>query len=99
MDVNRARTVYETLIAEHKPTYPTPMNKQKGVMKMPAYFTGIINTIIEANICGLLVDYDPHQLTSLTRDMKPVRTLARRIDGAFPSSINPIAVWEIKEYY
>jgi len=28
-----------------------------------------------------------------------LRTLARRIDGAFPSIINPIAVWEIKEYY
>ena len=25
--------------------------------------------------------------------------LARRVDGAFPSAVNPIAVWEIKEYY
>jgi hypothetical protein len=31
--------------------------------------------------------------------MKPIRTLARRIDGAFPSSVNPVAIWEIKEYY
>ena len=30
---------------------------------------------------------------------QPLRTLARRIDGAFPDSINPISVWEIKEYY
>ena len=29
----------------------------------------------------------------------PLRTLARRVDGAFPSAINPVAVWEIKEYY
>lgn len=29
----------------------------------------------------------------------PLRTLARRVDGAFPCAINPIAVWEIKEYY
>ena len=29
----------------------------------------------------------------------PVRTLARRVDGAFPSSINPVAIWEVKEYY
>ncbi len=28
-----------------------------------------------------------------------MRTLARRVDGAFPDPINPIAVWEIKEYY
>ncbi len=29
----------------------------------------------------------------------PVRTLARRVDGTFPSVINPIALWEVKEYY
>ena len=29
----------------------------------------------------------------------PVRTLTRRIDGAFPSVINPVAIWEVKEYY
>jgi len=38
-------------------------------------------------------------LPTSTRRGVPVRTLARRIDGAFPSTINPIAVWEIKEYY
>jgi hypothetical protein len=25
--------------------------------------------------------------------------LARRVDGAFPKAVNPVAVWEIKEYY
>jgi hypothetical protein len=29
----------------------------------------------------------------------PLRTLSRRVDGAFPSVVNPIAIWEIKEYY
>ena len=29
----------------------------------------------------------------------PLRTLARRVDGAFPTAVNPIAIWEIKEYY
>ena len=29
----------------------------------------------------------------------PVRTLARRVDGCFPGPVNPIAIWEIKEYY
>jgi hypothetical protein len=38
-------------------------------------------------------------LTIITEDNLPVRTLARRVDGAFPSSVNPIAIWEIKEYY
>ena len=44
-------------------------------------------------------DYDPRQLTTITNDGEPLRTLARRVDGAFPSTVNPIAVWEIKEYY
>src|ERR1019366_5521278 len=35
----------------------------------------------------------------VTREGAPLRTLARRVDGAFPSTVNPIAVWEIKEYY
>ena len=25
--------------------------------------------------------------------------MARRVDGAFPSAIDPVAIWEIKEYY
>jgi hypothetical protein len=33
------------------------------------------------------------------RDGSPLRTLARRVDGAFPSAVNPIAIWEVKEYY
>jgi hypothetical protein len=55
--------------------------------------------LIEANAGGLPCDYDPHQLTTVTRSKKPLRTLARRVDGAFTSVINPIAIWEIKEYY
>jgi hypothetical protein len=43
--------------------------------------------------------YDPHKLTVVTREGSPLRTLARRIDGAFPSAVNPIAIWEVKEYY
>jgi hypothetical protein len=38
-------------------------------------------------------------LQRLIGQKQPVWTLARRVDGAFPSSINPIAVWELKEYY
>ena len=35
----------------------------------------------------------------MTHGGVPIRTLARRVDGAFPKSVNPIALWEIKEYY
>ncbi len=55
--------------------------------------------LIEANIGGAPCDYDPHGLTTVTDNQRPLRTLARRVDGAFPSIVNPIAIWEIKEYY
>lgn len=99
MDVDRAKQVFEKLHKELDPKCPIPMNKQKGEKKAPAYFTGIINMLIEANAEGFPCDYDPRKLTTVTLDNKPLRTLARRVDGAFPSTVNPIAVWEIKEYY
>lgn len=78
---------------------PIPMNKQKGDKRAPAFLTAMINLIVEANSGGLACDYDPRVLTTVTRDNVPLRTLSRRVDGAFPSSVNPIAIWEIKEYY
>lgn len=99
MDVKTAAKTFEKLKRKLKPNCPIPMNKQKGIMKAPAYFTGIINMLIEANAAGLPCDYDPRKLTSVTLTGAPLRTLARRVDGAFPTTVNPIAVWEIKEYY
>ncbi len=99
MNATKAGKVFKELFKEFQPSYPVPMNKQKGKMKRPAYLTGIVNMLIEANSNGLPCDYDPHQLTTITRNNLPVRTFARRVDGAFPNSVNPIAIWEIKEYY
>lgn len=99
MDVDRARQTFEELRRQYDPKCPIPMNKQKGEKKSPAFFTGIINMLIEANIGDLPCDYDPQRLTTITRNNLPLRTLARRVDGAFPGTVNPIAIWEIKEYY
>ncbi|PYT01369.1 MAG: hypothetical protein DMF63_00535 [Acidobacteria bacterium] len=99
MDVAKAAETFNRLSEELCPTCPLPMNKQKGEKAAPAFFTGIINTLIEANANGLPCDYDPRKLTSVTLDGSPLRTLARRVDGAFTSAVNPIAIWEIKEYY
>ncbi|MGB7925269.1 MAG: hypothetical protein WCF57_18670 [Pyrinomonadaceae bacterium] len=99
MDVARARDTFQELRGRLCPTCPLPLNKQKGEKKAEAYFTGIINMLIEAHAEGLPCDYDPRELTSVTLNNAPLRTLARRVDGAFPQTVNPIAVWEIKEYY
>ena len=99
MDKNEAQTLFEQLRARGRPCCPLPLNKQKGEKKAPAYFTGIVNMLIEANAQGMPCDYDPRELTTVTQNNEPFRTLARRVDGAFPRTVNPIAVWEIKEYY
>ena len=55
--------------------------------------------LIEAHAAGHPVNYDPRELTTVTAGGAPLRTLARRVDGAFPAVVNPIAIWEVKEYY
>ncbi len=99
MEAREAERHFKSLKAKLKPKCPIPMNKQKGEKKQPAYLTAIINMLIEANAEGFPCDYDPRELTVVTRNESPIRTLARRVDGAFPSAINPVAVWEVKEYY
>ena len=99
MDSERAREVIEDLRTYLSPSCPLPMNKQKGDKRAPAYLTGIANMLIEANAQEIGCDYDPRELTTVTQNNQPLRTLARRVDGAFPSTRNPTAVWEIKEYY
>ena len=99
MDVSDARAVFDRLHEELKPKCHIPMNKQKGDKKTPSYFTGIINMLIAANANGADCDYNPRELTTVTRENRPLRTFARWVDGAFPKAVNPVAVWEIKEYY
>lgn len=99
MTAEQAKRLFEKMRKRLKSARQVPKNKQGDEKKKPAYFTGIINMLIEANVKGFPCDYDPRVLTTVTQDGIPFRTLARRIDGAFPGPINPIAVWEIKEYY
>lgn len=99
MDAGQAKHEYSRLKKLLKPRCPLPMNKQKGAKKAPAYLTGIVNMLGEANAGGFACDYDPRALTTITANGVPIRTFSRRLDGAFPSVVNPLAVWEIKEYY
>jgi hypothetical protein len=99
MDAARAEKVYNDLKAQLKPKLAATMNKQKGDMAKVAYLTGIVNMIVES-----VADWDgfnanPLQLTTFTKDSMPQRTLSRRVDGALPGVVNPVAIWEIKEYY
>ncbi len=99
MDAERAAKVY----AEHKdrlkPKLAETMNKQKGDMAKVAYLTGLVNMIIESVAGHDGFNANPLQLTTFTKDSMPLRTLSRRVDGALPGVVNPVALWEIKEYY
>ena len=99
MDATRARNTFENLRSQLAPRCPLPMNKQKGAMRAHNFLTCIVNMMIESGIRGLPCNYDPRRLTTLTQGEKPARTLSRRLDGCFPGTVNPLAVWEIKEYY
>ena len=99
MDAEEAERFFFELKSKLDPQCPLPLNKQKGQKRAYAYLTGMVNMLIEAHSEGLPCDYDPRNLTTITRGGEPLRTLARRVDGCFTSYINPIAIWEIKEYY
>ncbi len=99
MDARQAKKVFDYHLQKLKPSRPPPMNKQKGDKKAPAFLTGLVNMLIEHYAKGADCDYDPRKLTTVTHNGVPLRTLARRVDGAFPNSVNPVAIWEIKEYY
>jgi len=99
MNAEQARALFEETKANVRPKTPIPMNKQTGEKKAPAYLTALVNMMIEHHGQELPVNFDPRQLTTITKNGKPLRTLARRVDGACPHPVNPIAIWEIKEYY
>lgn len=110
MVAEEAKTEYERIYPLHRDNgflCKLPLNKQKGAMKQVAYFTALINIIAEDTIRHSMVydgslgfDDDPRGLVYVLDDENHIiGASSRRFDGAYPSIINPSAVWEIKEYY
>ena len=99
MDAPEAKALFEQVRRELRPSCPLPLNKQKGEKKDFAFLTCLVNMLVEAHSGGIGADYDPRVLTTVTHQGRPLRTLARRVDGAFPATTNPVAIWEIKDYY
>ncbi|WP_454844828.1 DUF7687 domain-containing protein [Priestia megaterium] len=115
MNKDSAREEFRRLQLQHTEnefTCALPLNKQKGEKRDHAYFTGIVNIITERTlrrhawtnelIYGehIIFDDDPRSLSYIfDEENKLVGALSRRFDGAYPSTRNPLAIWEIKEYY
>ncbi len=99
MKREEAKAIFEDLLSKSKVEVSIPYNKQKGDKRHYAYLTGIVS-ILTANTLGHAnFDNDPRSLIVITNEQEPIQTLSRRVDGAFPSTTNPKAIWEIKEYY
>ncbi|MES2202837.1 MAG: hypothetical protein V4474_00695 [Patescibacteria group bacterium] len=99
MDRDKAKATFEKLYRSFKSTVSIPYNKQKGEKKHYAYLTGIVNLLTERTLGNTGFDSDPRKVVVVTKNGKPLQTLTRRVDGVYPSTTNPIALWEIKEYY
>lgn len=80
-------------------TVRVPMNKQTGEKRAPAFLTGIVNLTVAFELQGHSFEEDPRRVPVIDHKGELYAALSRRMDGAYPSSVNPIALWEIKEYY
>ena len=110
MDAAAAKIEYERFCSlnDHNDfSCKQPLNKQKGNMRQTAYFTASINMLTEKTIKQVILqtegtgfDDDPQTLVYLVDDNRNLLGgTSRRYDGAFPNTLNPKIVWEIKEYY
>lgn len=99
MDREAARTEFERLREELRPTCILPMNKQKGDKQHHSFLVGIVNMLTDHELGERTFNADPRGLTVATENNAPLRTFSRWMDGAYPDVIDPHAVWEVKEYY
>jgi hypothetical protein len=100
MDREKAQRAFEALHNSYTPQCNLPMNKQKGEKRHYSYFTCMVNMLTEKNLHGRNFNDNPKKLCLITNsNNKLVKTLSRRVDGAFPDILNPKVIWEIKEYY
>jgi hypothetical protein len=99
MNREEARAEFRRLKKALKPKCNIPMNKQKGPKRHEAYLTSMVNMLTEATLSSCEFDQDPRGLVTVRNEGRLLCTLARRVDGAYPTTNNPTAIWEVKEYY
>jgi len=99
MNREEAAKAFEDVRRRIRPTKLHSMNKQKGDKHHPSYLSSIVGMIAESVVGPDGFVDDTQNLTILTWDGNLEEIFSRRFDGALPSTENPKAVWEIKEYY
>jgi len=100
MNREQAKNIFEEIKSQSPSAKCSlPMNKQKGDKRHHAYLTCIVNLLTEDALGDYTFVDNPRVPITITDSRRPSRTLSRWMDGAYPSLNNPIACWEIKEYY
>jgi hypothetical protein len=99
MNREEAAKAFEHVRKKLRPTKLHSMNKQKGEKRHPSYLSSIVGMIAESVVGPDGFVDDTQNLTILTWDGNLEEIFSRPFDGALPSTENPKAVWEIKEYY
>src|SRR5204863_10113956 len=61
--------------------------------------SAMVNMVAGRELRGQRFDSNPRSLVAFSHDGRLVHVLPRQMDGAYPQVMNPIAVWEVKEYY
>ncbi len=100
LDRSKAKETFEGLLKSCRPTCALPMNKQKGEKRHYNYLICIVNILTEKHLKGKHFNDGPRSLCVVTdKANRPVKVCSRWMDGAYPNVLNPLAVWEVKEYY
>jgi len=99
MDREEARLCFEQVKARINPKIAATMNRQKGEKRHEAYLSSMVAMFAEEAFGHDGFVNDAQNLTILTEDNALVGIFSRRFDGAIPSTRDPIALWEVKEYY
>src|SRR5262249_40726096 len=99
MNRDEAAAEFHSLRKKLNPTKPPSMNRQKGEKRHRAYLASMVGMIAESVFGANGFVDDAQRLALLTWDGNLEDIFSRRFDGAYPSTENPVAVWEVKEYY
>lgn len=99
MDRAEAAAAYGELVRSTGSQRPPSMNKQKGEKRHPSYLASMVTLIAESVLGAEGFIDDARRLSVISRDGIAEVAFSRRFDGAMPTVANPVAVWEIKEYY
>jgi hypothetical protein len=99
MTEEQARSHFEDMRRKLSPTSPLPMNNQRLSRKAPAYLAGIVNMLVEAHSQGSPCEYEPRFPITLARNGIVLDVLTNRVNGAFTNWVNPVAIWQVREFY